>query len=98
MQIACSGDRIVVERHGEAIAAVVPMSVYRQWQQQRAAFFDQMRAIAERVDLTPEQAEAEAMAADASHDGGGFDQGGDGGGGDLGGGDFGGGDFDFSDV
>ena len=57
------GDRIVVERHGEAIAAVVPMSVYRQWQQQRAAFFDQMRAIAERVDLTPEQAETEATAA-----------------------------------
>lgn len=57
------GDRIVVERHGEAIAAVVPMSVYRQWQQQRAAFFDQMRAIAERVDLTPEQAEAEATTA-----------------------------------
>lgn len=25
-----NGDRIVVERHGEAIAALVPMSVYRQ--------------------------------------------------------------------
>ena len=52
------GDRFVVERHGEPVAAVVPIEVYEQWKQARSAFFAKVRAAAERADLSPEAAEA----------------------------------------
>jgi prevent-host-death family protein len=54
--VIAKGDRFVVERHGEPVAAVVPMEVYEQWKQQRDAFFENMRRIAERVNLSEEEA------------------------------------------
>jgi prevent-host-death family protein len=57
-EVSGQGDRFVVERHGEPVAAVVPIKVYRQWKLQRAAFFDHMRATAERANLSPEEAAA----------------------------------------
>jgi prevent-host-death family protein len=57
------GDQFVIERHGEAVAAVVPIDVYRQWQRRRQAFFDHMRQVSELANL-PEE-EAEALAAEA---------------------------------
>ena len=65
-EVAAKGDRVVVERHGEPIAAVVPIDVYNQWKRSRAEFFDRMRQASERADLTPEDADqlaAEAIAA-----------------------------------
>ena len=61
--VAARGDHVVVERHGEPIAAVVPIDVYNQWKRSRAEFFDRMRQASERADLTPE--EADQLAADA---------------------------------
>ena len=61
--VAARGDRVVVERHGEPIAALVPIDVYNQWKRSRAAFFDRMRAAAERANLTPD--EADDLAAEA---------------------------------
>lgn len=55
--VTANGDRFVVERHGEPIAAVVPIGVYRQWQQQREAFFDRAREIAEHSGLTEDEAD-----------------------------------------
>ncbi len=52
------GDQYVIERHGEAVAAVVPIEVYRQWQHRRQAFFDQVRQSAEQANLLESQAEA----------------------------------------
>ncbi len=52
------GDKFVVERHGEAVAAVVPIEVYEQWKQGRAAFFNKIRAAGEHANLTPEEADA----------------------------------------
>ena len=52
------GDRFVVERHGEPVAAVVPIEVYEQWKQARSAFFTKVRAAAERADLSTDEAEA----------------------------------------
>jgi prevent-host-death family protein len=65
--VASKGDNVIVERHGEPVAAVVPIAAYRQWQQQReearARFFERMREAAERANLDPD--EAEAIAAEA---------------------------------
>lgn len=60
------GDKFVVEKNGEPVAAVVPLEVYEQWKKRRAAFFDSLQAMAEEVNLPEEEAEqlvAEAMAA-----------------------------------
>ncbi len=57
-EILSRGDRFVVERHGEPVAAVVPIEVYEQWKRSRTAFFDRIRAASERANLSPEEAEA----------------------------------------
>ena len=51
------GDKVVVERHGEPIAAVVPVHVYEQWKRRREAFFAKMRAVSEQASLSPEEAQ-----------------------------------------
>jgi prevent-host-death family protein len=56
--VAARGDSFVVERNGEAIAAVIPVTVYKKWQRERAAFFDRLRQIQERANLEAEEAEA----------------------------------------
>ena len=64
------GDQFVIERHGEAVAAVVPIEVYRQWQHRRQAFFDHMRQVSEQANVPDEDAEAlaaEAVQAVRSH-------------------------------
>ena len=40
--VLAEGDRFVVERDGEAVAALVPIEVYRQWE--RFGIFDIMHA------------------------------------------------------
>jgi prevent-host-death family protein len=62
-QVTVKGDRVVVERHGEPVAAVVPIDVYNQWKRSRAEFFERMRRAAEQADLSPE--EADQLAAEA---------------------------------
>ncbi|MBI4494877.1 MAG: type II toxin-antitoxin system Phd/YefM family antitoxin [Chloroflexi bacterium] len=57
------GDRFVVERHGEPVAAVVPIEVYEQWKKARSAFFARARAAAEQANLPPD--EADRLAAEA---------------------------------
>ena len=48
--------KVIVERHGEPVAVVVPVEVYEQWQTSRRAFFDKIRDISERVDMSEEDA------------------------------------------
>jgi prevent-host-death family protein len=55
--VLARGDQYVIERHGEAVAAVVPIEVYRQWQRRRQAFFDQVRQSSERANLSEEKAQ-----------------------------------------
>jgi len=40
------GDKVIVTRHGEPVAAVVPMPVYEQWLRQR----DELNALLDRLD------------------------------------------------
>lgn len=62
-EVAARGDRVVVERHGEPVAAVVPIDVYNQWKRSREQFFERMSRASERANLSPE--EADQLAADA---------------------------------
>jgi prevent-host-death family protein len=61
--VVAKGDKFVVERHGEPVAAVVPIEIYNEWKRGREAFFDKIRAISERAHLTPEEAERVASQA-----------------------------------
>lgn len=65
-EVAARGDRYVVERHGEPVAAVVPIEVYEQWKRGRDEFFDRINAVSERANLTPEAADALAREAVAA--------------------------------
>lgn len=54
-QVTANGDSYVVERHGQPVAAVVPIQLYEQWRRRRAAFFDQLEAAARRANLSEEE-------------------------------------------
>jgi prevent-host-death family protein len=62
-EVLARGDRVLVERHGEPVAAVVPIEVYQQWKQARGEFFARVRAAAEQADLAPRA--ADELAAEA---------------------------------
>jgi prevent-host-death family protein len=49
-------EQVIVERNGHAVAALVPIAVYEQWQRQRDAFFDRLEATAARASLSEEEA------------------------------------------
>ena len=53
--VAGNGDTVVVERHGEAVAAVVPMHIYEQWKKRREAFFDHMEEVSRRSNLSDQE-------------------------------------------
>lgn len=50
------GDSYVISRHGKPAAAVIPIDVYERWKRQRQAFFDSIRELQQRADLSPEEA------------------------------------------
>lgn len=56
-EVVAKGDAYVVERHGEAIAAVVPIALYAQWKREREAFFDRMEAIARHANVPEKEVE-----------------------------------------
>jgi prevent-host-death family protein len=62
-EVEVKGDRYVVERHGEPVAALVPMAMYEQWQRARSAFFAKLRQAAAHADLSEDEASALADAA-----------------------------------
>lgn len=50
------GDRVVVERHGAPVAAVVPIEVYEQWKQSREHFLETLRVAQAAANLSEEGA------------------------------------------
>lgn len=62
-EVAANGDHYIVERHGQPIAAVVPMRIYEQWKRDRDAFFDHIEATANKAHMN--EGEAMDLALDA---------------------------------
>ena len=56
-------DRYIVERHGQPVAAIVPIELLNQWKRARAAAFAHWKAIAEQANVPPEEAERIALEA-----------------------------------
>lgn len=60
--VAAKGTNVIVERHGEPVAVVIPIGEYRKSErlrdQARARFFERARQMAERANLDPDEAEA----------------------------------------
>jgi|SRR5216683_6633136 len=68
--VTSTGERFVVEKHGEPVAAVVPIKIYEQWKREREEFFAQMETIAQEVNLSPQDADriaSEAVKAVRAH-------------------------------
>ena len=64
--VAGKGDSVVVERHGLAVAAVVPIERYNQWKLERERFLEVLGKAQTNAGLSPEEAErvsAEVVAA-----------------------------------
>jgi len=56
--VAARGDKYIVERHGEPVAAVVPVELYEQWKRSRSRLFEQLRRAQENANLSPQEADA----------------------------------------
>jgi prevent-host-death family protein len=50
-------DRIIVEKHGQAVAVIVPMEVYEQWRGQWERAFDLIELAASRAAVDEDEAE-----------------------------------------
>ncbi len=55
--VIARSDRFVVERHGEPVAALVPIEVYEQWKRARGEFFARLRTVSQAANLAPDEAE-----------------------------------------
>ena len=55
--VLSNDDNIIVERHGEPVAVLVPVSVYKQWQRSRQEAFENIRRMAEQANVPEEEAE-----------------------------------------
>ena len=55
-EVARDGDSFIVESHGVPVAAVVPVSMLSDWEQERQELFEDMRVTAERVNLSEDEA------------------------------------------
>ena len=55
-RVQYQGDTFIINRHGRAAAAVVPVEVYENWKQQRRMFFDAIRKMQDdNKDIDPEE-------------------------------------------
>lgn len=50
--VTAGREKLIVERNGEPIAALVPIETYNQWKRRGTLFFDKLRSTAQRANLT----------------------------------------------
>jgi prevent-host-death family protein len=62
-EITRNNTSVVVELHGDPVAVVVPFEDYLRMKREKASFYDQIRQISERVNLS--EAEAAPIIAEA---------------------------------
>lgn len=61
-EVETHGDSYVVERHGEPVAAVVPLRIYDRWKRERDDFLDILHKAQEHsARYDPDMTEEEAM-------------------------------------
>jgi len=65
-QVQHRGDTYIINRHGKAAAAVVPIDLYKTWQKQREALFEAIHQAQQQANLEPEAADRIAGAAMAA--------------------------------
>jgi prevent-host-death family protein len=65
-EVAAKGTLYIVERHGQPMAAVVPMYIVANWAREREKFFDQLQEIQRRANLSEDAATAIAAEAVAA--------------------------------
>ncbi|MDQ2806097.1 MAG: type II toxin-antitoxin system Phd/YefM family antitoxin [Chloroflexota bacterium] len=56
--VVTTGDWVIVEQDGKAVAVVAPIEWYAQWQRSREAFFKRMDEASLRANMDPDEAEA----------------------------------------
>ncbi len=61
-----TGERLIVERHGQPVAAIVSMEVYAQWLRAREDFMARLRLLADAAGLDTEAAERVISSAEGS--------------------------------
>lgn len=54
-EVSRDGDFFVIESHGEPVAVLAPIEMYQGWKRSRQAFFDHLRTVSERANLTDEE-------------------------------------------
>jgi prevent-host-death family protein len=59
------GDRVVVEREGEPVAAVIPIEEYWRWRRDAMDLFDHAREVSQRAGLSEDEAMTLALEAQA---------------------------------
>jgi prevent-host-death family protein len=71
-EVFYQSQRVIIERAGRPMAVLVPLEQYRQWQEQRSAFFAMVDEVQRRTrEIPPEELEAiieEASAAAKAQD------------------------------
>jgi len=55
--VGYKGSSVIVEKNGEALAAIVPIERYKQWERERSQFFTDLRRFGA-VDLSEDEAMA----------------------------------------
>lgn len=66
-EVATGHQTVVIESHGEAKIAIVPLRVAEAIERERQQFFDTMRAVSARVNLSEDEAMEIANAEVAAH-------------------------------
>ncbi len=55
--VIANGDKFVVKKNNEEVAAIVPMRVYNQWKKAREDFFSLLEKAQNNANMSPEEAE-----------------------------------------
>ncbi len=56
-EVLTKGDKYIIERHGEEVAVVVPVEIYKQWKQDRDKFFEELSELQGEANMSPEEAD-----------------------------------------
>ena len=62
-RVQYQGQRYVISRHGKPSVALVPLDLYKTWEERRHAFFNQFRDSQQQANLSAAEAQEKALTA-----------------------------------